>query len=94
MLENEKKNRAISDEEMNDVNGGIFLGIGNNLVYNESTGKRKRAKNAVLKGQDFKAQKLGDLGGLEDMMGSKVVSGGNDTVTGTGTGSGFESGSC
>ena len=85
MNENEKMNRAISDSDLNDVNGGVFLGtgaisgIGNDLVYKSKNGKRPKAENAILNGERPKATLLGgaDINNPDDIPGSKVVSGGS-----------------
>ena len=80
MNENEKMNRAINDNDLNDVNGGIFFaGIGNDLVYKSKNGKRPKAENAILNGERPKATLLGgaDINNPDDIPGSKVVSGGS-----------------
>ena len=79
MNENEKMNRAINDNDLNDVNGGIFIAVGNDLVYKSKNGKRPKAENAILNGERPKATLLGgaDINNPDDIPGSKVVSGGS-----------------
>ena len=85
MNEKEKMSRALNDDDMNSINGGIFLGsgaiagIGNDLVYKSKDGKRPKGQNAILKGERPKATLLGgaDIDNLDDIPGSKLVSGGS-----------------
>ena len=95
MLENNKKGRAISDDDMNGVNGGILLGndfslLGDDLVLRSTDGKKK-AKPAVYDGTGFKAEHA-DLKGLGSLDGTRVVSGGPGT--GGDVSGGFVSGKC
>ncbi|MCR5604059.1 MAG: hypothetical protein K6G27_10220 [Lachnospiraceae bacterium] len=80
MNEKEKMSRALNDDDMNSINGGIFIaGIGNDLVYKSKDGKRPKGQNAILKGERPKATLLGgaDIDNLDDIPGSKLVSGGS-----------------
>jgi hypothetical protein len=92
MKENDKNIRAISDEDMNEVNGGIFLGgvssfIGNDLVDRSKAGEKKKATKALLTDEMPKAKKLGEMGAFDNILGGKVVSGGSDINSGMGSGS-------
>ena len=81
---NDKENRKLDDEMLQDVNGGLMTSAlnlsltGNDLVYRDKGKDRPKASNTLFKGDKGKGVKLSSAE-LDEIPGSKLVSGGMDS---------------